>query len=435
MEARTMMKPCYRLVAGHLLALAAGMALALAPERHSGQAGAANPSGETMRETAGSATARPRRASRAEPPQRAPSSPALCRQAWDFLQKQSAADRLRIRPMLLAEWAKVDLEGALEAALLEADSADLLEIFGDAFEVDPGSIKACFAGERYGLKTAELRDWWIRKMAARNPEELLAEAGGFGPVDREKIVNLCLGGMLHEPERLWGVVDGLAALPDTAGNRKLWAFAARSIASGLDSDTVVNQLSTITGTAGDVMITEAMAVLLNRTDYEGARATYAALPPDLKPGIVNAALTNPGKNVNAFLAALDEVINTPDWTKLQKPVAVTLHEMSPGPQYYQSLLAWAARMPERDDTMDLYRVAVRSFVANQPMEARRWIESLPQGWKQQNSLTAYIQSALAARNDLEGAKWALPQISDPRFRAEADGFFKAYEQKNGVKTQ
>lgn len=181
------------------------------------------------------------------------------------------------------------------------------------------------------------------------------------------------------------------------------------------------------------MISEAMTVLLEKSDYAGAHATYASLPADLKPQIVKAALRAPGSNAGAFLAAVDEVINTPEWTGLQKPLAVKLHEMNPGSDQYPMMLEWATKLPERDDTMDLYRVAVRKFVTYQPDKAREWIGAMPGGWKQQNSLASYAQSALFARGDVEGAEWARQQISDPRFRAEADGFFKAYAARNKPK--
>ncbi len=225
------------------------------------------------------------------------------------------------------------------------------------------------------------------------------------------------------------MIDGFAGLADTPDNRKLWSLAAGAVAARQNADTVVEKLSAIQGAAGDVMISEAMSVLLNRTDYAGARATYAGLPADLKPQIVQAALKKPGTNVSAYLAALDEVINTSEWATLQKPLAVKLHDMSTQPQQYPAMLEWASKLPERDDTMDIYRVAVRKFVTHQPDQARQWIAGLPNGWKQQNSLAAYVQSALFGRGDVDGAKWALQQISDPRFRAEGDGFLKHYEER------
>ena len=80
------------------------------------------------------------------------------------------------------------------------------------------------------------------------------------------------------------------------------------------------------------------------------------------------------------------------------------------------MLEWAAKLPERDDTMDLYRVAVRKFVTHQPDQAREWIGAMPGGWKQQNSLASYAQSALFARGDVAGAEWARQQIIEANYR-------------------
>ncbi len=346
------------------------------------------------------------------------------------MQRQSAADRARLRPALLTEWANANLEAALEAALLEPDSATLLSAFNEPFEKDPDAFRPLLAGERFGIKSAELRNWWIQKMGLAHPDELLAMIGDFNSSDQGKVIKSVVDGMIGEPEKIWAMIDDFATLPDTPANRKLWAQAAKAVASRQNADTVVGKLSAIRGAAGDAMISEAMAVLLDRTDYAGARATYAALPADLKPQIVQAALKNPGENVDAYLAALDEVIHTSDWAALQKPLAVKLHNMNPNARQYPSMLEWAAQLPERDDTMDIYRVAVRKFVSHQPDKARQWIAGMPRGWKHQNSLAAYVQAALFARSDVEGAKWAIPQINDPRFRVEADGFLKTYEERN-----
>lgn len=418
------------LITGHFLALLLGAAIAHAWKREFIANKTGNISTVSITSPGTSNPSRTNRSARNTKKEQPLPDSATLKGAWELMQQQTAVDRARLRPLLLAKWAQVNLQAALEAALMETDSADLLSAFGATFDKDPNAFKPLLSGEPFGLKSADLRNWWIEKMGVSHPDELLALIGEFSSFDQDKIIRKCADGMTSDPEKLWGMINGFAKLPDTPANRKLWAQAANAVAARQNANTVVEKLSAIKGAAGDAMISEAMSVLLNRTDYAGARATYASLPADLKPQIVQAALKKPGSNVSAYLAALDEVINTPDWTTLQKPLAVKLHDMNANPQQYPAMLDWAAKLPERDDTMDIYRVAVRKFVTNQPDQAREWIAGMPKGWKQQNSLTAYVQSALFARGDVEGAKWAIPQISDPRFRVEADGFLKTYEEKN-----
>jgi hypothetical protein len=351
------------------------------------------------------------------------------RQAWDLLMLQSPGDRNKLIPTLLKEWIKRDPAAALEAILKEDESAELLYHFSGLFEEDPQRFKDLFADERFGLKTAEVRDWWITQMAIRHPAALLGQAGEFGPLTREKIAKTCVEMAKNQPERMPSMISAVAKLPDTPANLQMASSLARSLASQMDAQELLDLLIQIPGATGAAMIGGAMATMLEKTNLEGARAAFADLPEELRKAAVNATLAKPGKNVSGYLAAMDEVINTPEWSSLQSSLAVRLHELMPGPDQYDTLLTWAENMPERGDTMDLYRVAVRSFVISSPQDAREWIGQMEPGWKQQNSLAAYVQSALAAREDEAGAQWAFKQITDPVFRAEAEDFFRSYESR------
>jgi hypothetical protein len=166
-------------------------------------------------------------------------------------------------------------------------------------------------------------------------------------------------------------------------------------------------------------------------DYASAKSALGSLPDDLRSEAVIGLREKQGRNVGPFLAAVDEVINTSEWAKAEKTWCVKLHNLAGLSTDYETLLAWAALIPERSDTMDLYRVAIRSFVTNQPEKAKPWILSLPQGWKRENSLAGFVQSSLAARGDVAGAKWARSLIQDPAFAASADGWFLDFEKRPG----
>ncbi|OYV07023.1 MAG: hypothetical protein CFE26_03205 [Verrucomicrobiales bacterium VVV1] len=174
----------------------------------------------------------------------------------------------------------------------------------------------------------------------------------------------------------------------------------------------------------------ALAIAFANMNYTTAKTTLGSLPDDLKSEAVSGMREKQGRNVGPFLAAVDEVINTADWAKAEKTWCVKLHNLAGFSTEYETLLAWAALLPERSDTMDLYRVAIRSFVTNQPDKAKQWILSLPQGWKRENSLAGFVQSSLAARGDVTGAKWARGLIQDPAFAASADGWFLDFEKRS-----
>lgn len=413
-----------RQAGGHLLALAAGMGGAWC------FASLSRDSAESPGTSLGSVPDKSGKFSIRDPrgaPRAQGSAGNAHRQAWELVLRQPPGDRSKLIPALLEEWIKRDPAAALEAVLAEDESAQWLEHFSTLFEKDPAGFKQLFVGEKFGLNTAQVRDWWIARMAAKDPATLLAMAGEFGPITREKIATTCVEMAANQPEQMKTMIGVAAALPDTAENRQTASNIARALASHLDAQELLDRLIEIPGSTGAAMIGGAMATMLDRTDVDGARATFASLPDELRQAAIEATLAKPGKNVSGYLAAIDEVIDSPDWPTLQTPLAVRLHELRPGRDQHPALLEWASRMPEREDTMDLYRVAVRGFVAGYPQDAREWIGRMPPGWKQQNSLAAYVQSALAARHDEAGARWAFQQITDPVFRAEAEDFFRAHE--------
>lgn len=343
--------------------------------------------------------------------------------------RQPPGDRYSLMPELLKQWIENDPAGALEAVL--AEDAEWLELFSGLFEKDPAGFRDLFADERFGLDTAKARDWWIQRMALKNPTELLALSSEFGPLAREKIAASCVETHKDDPERLRSMIGAVAALSATPENQQIASSIARALASHLDPQELLDRLIELPGANRAAMVGAAMATMLDRTDVDGAKATFASLPADLRQAAIDATLAKPGKNVSGYLAAMDEVINAPGWSDLKGPLAVRLHELAPGPDQNPALLEWAARMPEREDTMDLYRVVVRRFVTDSPQEAREWIGGMEPGWKQQNSLASYVQSALSARSDEAGAQWAFEQITDPVSRSEAEGFFQAHEARKG----
>jgi hypothetical protein len=138
-----------------------------------------------------------------------------------------------------------------------------------------------------------------------------------------------------------------------------------------------------------------------------------------------------GRNVGPYLAALDEIIHTPDWPKNEKGLCAKLHNLTIGSNEYEALLAWAATLPARKDTEDLYRVAIRGFNTYQAAKARPWLQALPPGWKRQNALAGFMQAALLTHGNIPDAQWARSEITDPNFATQADGWILDYEKRRG----
>jgi hypothetical protein len=178
-----------------------------------------------------------------------------------------------------------------------------------------------------------------------------------------------------------------------------------------------------------VCLGQVLAEVFKDADYAGIKATLNSLPEDFRRDAVQGLCGHQGKSVGAFLAAIDELVGGADWPKIEKPICAKLHNLTIGSHAYDTLLAWAALLPEREDTEDLLRVAIRGCSIRQPAKAKLWIQALPQGWKQQDALAGYVQVSLMYRGDLTDARWALGQLTDPHFITVGDGFILEYEKQ------
>jgi hypothetical protein len=179
-----------------------------------------------------------------------------------------------------------------------------------------------------------------------------------------------------------------------------------------------------------VCLGQTLAEVFKDADYAGVKAALKSLPEDLRKDAVQGLCGHQGKSVGAYLAAIDELIQTAEWPKIANSSCIKLHNLTINSLAYDTLLPWADLLPERKDTEDLFRVAIRGCSIRQPAKAKLWIESLPQGWKHQNALAGYVQVSLGYRGDIPAARWALGQLTDPNFTTVADGFILEYEQRS-----
>jgi hypothetical protein len=175
---------------------------------------------------------------------------------------------------------------------------------------------------------------------------------------------------------------------------------------------------------------QTLAEVFKDADYAGVKAALKSLPEDLRKDAVQGLCGHQGKSVGAFLAAIDELIHTAEWPKIANSSCIKLHNLTINSLAYDTLLPWADLLPERKDTEDLFRVAIRGCSIRQPAKTKLWIESLPQGWKHQNALAGYVQVSLGYHGDIPAARWALGQLTDPNFTTVADGFILEYEKRS-----
>jgi hypothetical protein len=176
---------------------------------------------------------------------------------------------------------------------------------------------------------------------------------------------------------------------------------------------------------------DAFMVIFKDLDYAGAKRLFRELSDDDRWDLIHGLRARQGPTVGPYLAYLDEVIPTGEWAKEEKGLCVRLHNLVMKTRETDLLLDWAVTLPERKDTEDVFRVAMRGMLYMEPERAKVWIVERKSSWMRNNGLAAFVQAALGSRGDVEGAKWARDQIDDPDFAAAADGWILDYEKRTG----
>lgn len=426
---------------GHACALAAGAALAwwLLPQMSAASTGASavvssTPSlGAASGEPAGkaSATARNHKGSTSTIGERSK----VYREAWDELlrRKLPNAEREALQIKLLAEWVEIDPDAAVSAALIElgrtgayASNSGLLSAFTRKMREQPGIFWPLIKEKRFGLKTAFLQQHWLDVVGRHDPDLLLGYFDEFSGPLKSKAIKSVLEGLNDDPVKTREVMTRLAQLPDNPESREMWKAAGKQIstqgleamAKGLsESKTPGEEAIYLQGLASfggwkPLKIGELRGQLEAMPEATGKKAALGVLGETYFPDTI------------ADIA--DYLMDQGDWETLSKQVPIRMHQAVPS-RDQGAFLAWAAEMPERQETEDLYRTSIRNHINGDPAKARDWIEAMPAGWKRDNALVEYVNSSLHTRKDSIAAEWAIERIEGEHFLGTAEEMKKGWE--------
>lgn len=352
--------------------------------------------------------------------------------AWAALSSIPAADRDQVRKRLIEEWIAADPDGALEAlvAMDDPGSSGLLECFGPLFEKNPEWFLSTLQTHRHGLRGVVVRDWWTARMAASDPAGLARLARSFGPLDGAYMMSRAMTGATSDQEKMNAVFAALEEMQACDETTRLWKAAGKGLA-GLGADALEGRFLEATNPEVKALFGLALAKALTDKSVspELRSEILGRVPADRRASLALDLAREAGKNSTAITAAIDSLVDSPDWSQNAKALAVQLHNSLPSGADALRLADWAATLPAREDTEDLFRTAVRPFLQQHPVEElREWIGSMPSGWQRDNTLAAWVQSS-ANFQKLEDARWALERIQSPHFRSEGEKWISAAESK------
>jgi len=352
---------------------------------------------------------------------------AAYREAWAalLLKNLPTEEMKELQNRLLREWVEIDPEGAVAAALgvmgasgSHGTNSGILDAFYRKMADQPGLFWPMIRDNKFGMATAHLRNQWIEVVGQRDPALLASYFDELPPQARTKAVTACLQGLHKSPEKMKAFLDKMTALPDTPENRGMWKSAG-SYLGRLTAEELVKGLTDAANEGQRQIYLEGYAQgWSNKQAKPGElRAALETLPEASRK---DAALAVLGKTYYAasITDVADLLIEQGDWAAVSKSLVVRLHQSAT--QDTGALAAWAATLPERQETEDLYRTAVRQHINGDPEAARDWIEAMPAGWKRDNALAEYVNSSLHARDDPDGAAWAFERIESTTFIKAAE---------------
>ena len=299
-------------------------------------------------------------------------------------------------------------------------SSGLLDGFAELFDKNPEWFLSDLQNHRLGLRGVAVRDWWAARMAAMDPARLVRLAAGFGPLDAAALMAVAMEGGTTGQERLNAVFAALQEMPPGDSTTRLWKAAGKGL-SELGVDSLEGYYLDATHPDARVMFGQALAKALADKQIRPERCAeiLSRTPAHLRLGLAMDLAREAGTNVGAVTAAIDAVLPTDAWSEHAKKLAVQLHNSTASGENATRLADWAASIPARSDTEDLYRTAVRPYIQQQPVdEIRKWITSMPRGWRRDNTLAAVAQSASNFKR-FEDARWALERIDSLHFQQEA----------------
>jgi len=428
------MKSSLRILS-HLAVFAIGGAIAFTAVRQTASSDRRTPAAATGREAVSSAE--PTRRGEARERSARPISREEFRAAWAAFSRsgERRAERLPKQQKLLAAWAEIDLEGALDAAMAEAWDNDhtgrqdheILDAFNKVFAARPLDAWALIQSGKYGLGAALIRSHWASNLANSDGGLLVSMLGEFPPGFQKEAIVHAVRCNNQEPDEIRKILARIASFPPSAQRDEWLIQAAKGLPDGGDTPALREKWQQHAEGPDRLVARMAWAASLRRADRDLLLAEWGKVPAGDRQDAAASLLTQLEWRAGSLTTVLDLAVEAGQWETLAQT----------GPELLRSeavlsdagaLVTWAVKLPDRPESPALFREAVDRFLGQDLSRAKAWIEGLPTGgWQQEQALAVFSRQALRQQGDTGAADWALEQISDPALREEAAAWRKDWE--------
>lgn len=360
--------------------------------------------------------------------------------------KLNTKDRIQIQRELLKGWAKVDLAAAMRAALEEAWDHDdttnyrldgpLIDAFSEAFGQNPTEAWDLICHGGFGIGSSLFRNVWIESVGRKNPLHLASTIKELSWRDREKAVAACFYGAHAANDgkkTLTKVFHQLAALPaDIVSAEKLSDFL---MATGKNLEVSALREELLRGVNPDDRLALAKAVVMGKllvhASIEEVTSALADLPGGIKQealwSALNSGFPSGGDKITGLI---DLLIAENAWEKLNDGEVGSILRKASQNGEARHVADWVTNLPYRKESTPVFHRGVETYIGQNMDTSKEWIASIPSPEWRDRAYAEYSQQALNAKKDPAASRWALDQIRDPGFQAEAERWRKDWEKRN-----
>lgn len=360
-----------------------------------------------------------------------------CRKAWRALKgaplppEQLAA----LREMILREWLGKDLRSALIAwsddGTIPPMAVNMVKtrfLAGHEEEL----LDSIVAGD-FGTDSAEVLRIWNSRVAEKNPGLVLDLAKKIPAEFRATLLRSVFSSNL-EQDKLDACVAKAVAMGDPKLKEEVWGailsgtIKYRISYSGSGEDLVHELLAREdVPAAARALALRTLAECLVSSNRNAARTLqdYAKLSAadqaTVAPLFIDQAASLSFATPDAVTTAVSALAAQGQWETIAAKGPAAIDKMfSSGKPSPQAVSRWALDLPERDETVAVYRRALAARFRDNLTASNEWVASIPEGWHRDQ---AYAQLAMTAdwhHKDAAARDAAIGSIADPAVRQELE---------------
>ena len=367
--------------------------------------------------------------------------------AWQALpdQKLSLQDRIATQKRLLREWAKVDLPGAMEAALSEAWDADvnqwlgsgtgpLTGAFGEAFAEDPEGSWLLIQSGKFGVGASLLRRSWYEAVADKDPLLLIRMHSEVPYSDLQTAITLLRNHRYDVQEDYPEIAKSLLALPQgLVKDSDIIAFLPPQ--NFAEISTALKEIDDFESREASLLIHQLASKFriykLGEKNSEALTSLRKQLDglPDGVQGkfLLNVLTGNDSQNFSGgevagtgTLAVLDLMVEGNDWEELSSANVLNRFKYQTNELPAEEVAAWAVALPERAELAEIFQSGVSNYMSENLESSWDWVQEFPSGLWRDRALAEYSQQVLRNNKDYQSSRRALDAIEDADFRAIAE---------------